>query len=346
MPKTHLDTSRKAVPATPERPVRAASEPPALLGLLGSGACRSGPALARQLGISRAAVWKQIAALRAAGLEIESGGDGYRLARPLDRLDPGTLLARLPAALRRRIGVLENHWRIDSTSSECLRRAAELPDRSFVFADWQDAGRGRRGRRWVSPPAANLQFSCLKRFSGGYAALSGLSLAVGVAVANALEDCGAAGIGLKWPNDLEHRGEKLGGVLIELGGEFMGPCHAVIGIGINVRVPEAVRRALDRPCTDLADVCGGSAPARNLLAAALIARLVAALDTFDASGFAAFAQAWGERDVLTGRTIRVDDARGAFEGTARGVDARGALQVRCGDGVRSVDSAEVSVRAK
>ncbi|MGH8183253.1 MAG: biotin--[acetyl-CoA-carboxylase] ligase [Rhodanobacteraceae bacterium] len=319
---------------------------PVVLGLLGSGARHSGPALARRLGISRAAVWKQITALRAAGLDIESSGDGYRLTQPLDRLDPAAILALVPASTRRRVGLLENHWRLDSTSSECLRRAAGLPDRSFVFADWQDAGRGRRGRQWISPPATNLQFTCLKRFSGGYAALSGLSLAVGVAVAGALEDCGAADIELKWPNDLMHRGAKLGGVLIELGGEFMGPCHAVIGIGLNVRVPDTVRRALGRPCADLAGLCGGALPSRNALAAALILRLVASLDSFDASGFAAFAQAWQERDALAGRVIRVDDARGAFEGTAAGVDARGALLVRCVNGLRSVDSAEVSVRAK
>ncbi|TAN02636.1 MAG: biotin--[acetyl-CoA-carboxylase] ligase [Rhodanobacteraceae bacterium] len=319
---------------------------PAVLDLLGSGACHAGPELARRLGISRAAIWKQIEALRAAGLDIESGSDGYRLTQPLDRLDPEAILMRLPGAVRRRLGVLENHWRIDSTSSECLRRVAALPDRSFVFADWQDAGRGRRGRQWISPPATNLQFSCLKRFSGGYAALSGLSLAVGLAVASALEACGADGIGLKWPNDLVHRDAKLGGVLIELGGEFMGPSHAVIGIGINVRVPAAVRRALDRPCADLAELCGDALPSRNALAAALITGLVASLDTFDAAGFAAFAGTWRERDALAGRVIHVDDARGAFEGKAAGVDARGALQVRCTDGLRSVDSAEVSVRAK
>ena len=131
-----------------------------------------------------------------------------------------------------------------------------------------------------------------------------------------------------------------------MGGEFMGPCHAVIGIGINVRVSEAMRRALEQPCTDLASVCGAEAPSRNILAAALVARLIEALDAFDIAGFAVFADAWSGFDALAGRTIRVDDARGAFEGTAEGVDVRGALRVRCADDVRCVDSAEVTVRAK
>jgi BirA family biotin operon repressor/biotin-[acetyl-CoA-carboxylase] ligase len=319
---------------------------PAVLALLASGECHAGPEMAQRLGISRAAVWKQIEALRAAGLDVQIGDSGYRLSPPLEWLDPAAIRAALPATVRRRVGVLENHWRLDSTSSECLRRAGELPDRSFVFADWQDAGRGRRGRQWVSPPATNLQFSCLKRFDRGYAALSGLSLAVGIAVAHALEDCGITAIGLKWPNDLVHDDAKLGGILIELGGEFMGPCHAVIGIGVNLRVPRAMRRALDRRCADLEHLCDGQAPSRNTLAVALIARLVDALDVFGDAGFAAFADAWATRDALAGRAIRVDDARGVFEGTAAGVDARGALRVRRGGAIECLDSAEVTVRAK
>ncbi|MDE2498179.1 MAG: biotin--[acetyl-CoA-carboxylase] ligase [Xanthomonadaceae bacterium] len=346
MLKSHTDTSRRRVPASRKGTRGVATGVPAVLALLASGDCHAGPDMARRLGISRAAVWKQIEALRAAGLDIESGGAGYRLAPPLEWLDPAAIRAALPAAVRRRIGGIENHWRLDSTSSECLRRAGGLPDRSFVFADWQDAGRGRRGRQWLSPPAANLQFSCLKQFACGYAALSGLSLAVGIAVANALEDCGAGGVGLKWPNDLVHDDAKLGGILIELGGEFMGPCHAVIGVGINLRVPQAMRRALDRRCTDLENLCGGKTPSRNTLAAALVARLVDALDVFDDSGFAAFADEWTARDALAGRAIRVDGARGVFEGTALGVDARGALRVRRVGGMECLDSAEVTVRPK
>ena len=317
-----------------------------MLALLASGGSHAGPELARRLGVSRAAVWKQIAALRDAGLDIESGAAGYRLACPLEWLDPAAIRAALPAAVRRRAGAIENHWRLDSTSSECLRRADALPDRSFVFADWQDAGRGRRGRAWLSPPAANLQCSSLQRFAGGYAALSGLSLAVGVAAARALEDYGAQGVGLKWPNDLVHGDAKLGGILIELGGEFMGPCHAVIGIGINLRMPQAMRDALDRPCTDLQTLTGEAAPSRNALAAALIARLVEAMDVFAESGFAAFADAWRTRDALAGRPVRVEGARGIIEGTAAGVDARGALRVRSAAGVECLDSAEVTVRAQ
>lgn len=346
MSNTHLDTSKPRLPAT--RDPRRAARPgmPRMLGLLAAGGALTGPELASRLGISRAAVWKQVETWRRAGLEIESGSQGYRLPHPLETLDVDRIRADLPAACRRRVGLLENHWRLDSTSSELARRAGDLPDLAFVFADWQQAGRGRHGRQWLSPPAANLQFSCLKRFAGGYAALSGLSLAAGIAAARALEDCGVRGVTLKWPNDLVHDDAKLGGILVELGGEFMGPCHAIVGIGINVRLPAGMRAKLERACTDLADLCGDAAPSRHALATAMIARLVETLDAFDASGFAAFTQAWAERDALAGRRIRVQGAHGTFDGTAAGTDARGALRVRIGEGIRVVDSAEVTVRAE
>jgi len=319
---------------------------PELLDLLSAGAPVSGADLARRLRVSRAAVWKQIEALRAAGLPVEAqAGHGYRLTRPLDRLDAAAIRRALPATVRKRLGALEVHWKLDSTSSEWLRRVEELPDRAFVFAEMQTAGRGRRGRSWVSPPMGNLAFSCLKRFDRGYAALSGLSLAIGVTVARALQACGVRGIGVKWPNDLVHGDAKLAGILVELGGEFLGPCHAVIGIGINLHLPDEARAAIAQPVTDLG-ACSGEVPSRNRLAAVMIEHLCEALDLFAASGFAAFASGYAERDALRGRTLRVDDPRGAFEGVAMGVDARGALRVCTSNGERLVDSAEVSVRAQ
>lgn len=318
-----------------------------LLDLLSAEAPVSGADLARRMGVSRAAVWKQIEALRAAGLPIEAhAGEGYRLMRPLDRLDAAAIRRSLPAPARKRLGTLEVHWKLDSTSSELLRRVDELPDRAFVFAEMQTAGRGRRGRSWVSPPASNLAFSCFKRFERGYAALSGLSLAVGVSAARALEACGVQGVGVKWPNDLVHHGAKLAGILIELGGEFLGPCHAVIGIGVNAHLPEDARAAIAQPVTDLGELGGGKVPSRNKLAAMLVEHLCDALEVFAASGFAAFASDYARYDALRGRTLQVDDPRGAFEGVAMGVDARGALRVRTTQGEKLVDSAEVTVRAR
>lgn len=317
---------------------------PALLDLLSADAPVSGARLAARMGISRAAVWKQVEALRAAGLPIEAhAGRGYWLSHPLELLDAAAIRRALDPAVRKRLGALEVHWRLDSTSSEWLRRAKGLPDRAFVFAETQTAGRGRRGRAWLSS-AMNLSFSCLKRFDCGYAAQSGLSLAAGVAVARALEDCDVPGVLLKWPNDLVSGDAKLAGILVEMGGEFLGPCHAVIGVGVNVHLPRDARAAIGQPVVDLAQLCG-TPPSRNLLAAALVRRLCEALDRFADAGFAAFADDYARRDALCGRALRIDDSRGAFEGVGAGVDARGALRIRTSAGERLLDSADITVRA-
>lgn len=323
----------------------ARSDPPPLLGLLSAQVPVSGAELAARLRISRAAVWKQIETLRAAGVVVEAcAGRGYRLARALEPLDAAAIRQALPTAVREHPGALETHWKLDSTSSELARRAARLPDRSFVFADMQTAGRGRRGRTWLSPPAGNVYFSCLKRFEQGYAALSGLSLAVGVAVLHALGDTGVGGVQLKWPNDLVTEQGKLAGILIELGGEFLGPCQAIIGVGINMHVPADARGAIEQPVADLETLCGGDPPKRNVLAAGLITRLCTALDDFARKGFATFANDYAQNDALFGRALRVEDPRGAFEGTGAGIDERGALRVRTSVGERIVDSADVSIR--
>ena len=317
----------------------------ALLTVLAHGAPVSGARLAASLGVTRAAVWKQIEALRAAGLSVAARpGLGYALETPLELLDARAIRTTLASAQRKRLGLLETHWRIDSTSSECLRRANALPDRAVVLAEQQTAGRGRRGRVWLSPPALNLYLSIFNRFDGGFAGLSGLSLAAGVALARALEGCGVQGVQLKWPNDAVAGGAKLAGILVELGGEFLGPCFAVIGVGVNLHLPPALRARAGQSVTDLAELCGGAPPARNRLAAALIGEMLDALDAFARDSFAVFVDDYARRDALRGKHLRLDDPRGAFDGVGAGVDARGALRVRTAQGVRTVDSADVSVR--
>jgi BirA family biotin operon repressor/biotin-[acetyl-CoA-carboxylase] ligase len=319
-----------------------------LLDHLSADAAVSGSALAARLGVTRAAVWKQVEALRAAGAPIEAAaGRGYRLAWPIEWLDRKRIALELDADQRRRLGGIAVHWQIDSTSSELLRSAAHsAADLLVCCAETQSAGRGRRGRGWRSPLGGNLYFSLLKRFDHGMGALTGLSLAAGVAVVAALADCGVTGTGLKWPNDVLARGRKLAGVLIELGGEFLGPCHAVIGIGINLRLPGAIAAGIDQPVIDVAALTGAEPPSRNRLAGRLLARLIEALDRFAAHGFAAFHDDYARLDLLDGRPVTVHAADGAHAGIAAGVDARGALRVRIGNGVHSFDSAEVSVRAR
>jgi BirA family biotin operon repressor/biotin-[acetyl-CoA-carboxylase] ligase len=319
-------------------------EPAAVLSALSAQHAVSGSELARRLGVTRAAVWKHIQALRDLGAPIEAAaGRGYQLAWPLETLDAGAIRALLEPALSKRVGNLDVHWQIDSTNSALLRQAAHgATDLSVCVAEVQSAGRGRRGRAWVSPLAGNVYFSLLKRFSGGMAALSGLSLVVGIALLQALQDCAVSGVGLKWPNDVLAQDRKLAGVLVELGGEFLGPCYAVIGVGINMRLPR--RANTGQPSIDLASLCGAAAPARNLVIARLLTRLADALGRFEQAGFVAFRDEFAQHDLLAGRAVRVQTADGVHDGIAEGIDARGALRVR-ESGIAAVyDSAEVSVR--
>lgn len=316
-----------------------------LLALLAPGEPISGERLAEQAGVTRAAIWKQIQTLRSRGVPIEArGAAGYRLPWPLQMLDAKQIRAGVPAPLRKRMGELEVHWELDSTSSELQRRGASLPDLSMVIAETQSAGRGRRGRSWLSPPGLNLYLSCLKRFDAGFAALSGLSLAVGVILQRALASVDIAEAGLKWPNDVLARGGKLAGILVELSGEYQGPCAAVIGIGLNLRLTDALREQAGQPSCDLATLADGAPPDRNAAAAALIVALVEGLSQFEREGFAGFVEDYARHDLLKEAPLRVQGAQGVLEGIGAGVDERGALLVRAADGMHRIDSADVSVR--
>jgi BirA family biotin operon repressor/biotin-[acetyl-CoA-carboxylase] ligase len=325
----------------------AAAVTPTLLTELAQGALVSGSALAARLGVTRAAVWKQVERLRESGLAVSAqAGGGYRLDAPIDLFDAARIGAALTSAERTRVGDIAVHWQLDSTSSELLRRAASDPrDRLACLAEIQSHGRGRRGRAWQMPLGGGIALSLLKRFDGGIASLAGLSLVAGIAAVQALEDCSIAEVGLKWPNDLVARSAKLGGILVELGGDSMGPCHAVIGIGINVRLDARDGAAIDQPWIDLATLADGNPPQRNRIAARLLVRLGAALDRFADAGFAGFADAYARHDMLHGRVVRVLRADVTRDGIAGGVDERGALRVAFADGECTIDSGEVSVRA-
>lgn len=320
--------------------------PPNLLAALSADHAVSGAELARRLGVTRAAVWKQIEHLRELGAPIEAAaGSGYRLAWPLQLLDANLIRNGLDATTRARVRSFAVHWQIDSTNTELQRRAAAASGIEICLAETQTAGRGRLGRAWQSPLGGNLAFSLLRRFDAGMAALSGLSLVVGVAVVEALTDCGVRDVGLKWPNDVLAEGRKLAGVLVELGGEFLGPCHAVIGVGINLRLPADARARIDQPVIDIASLPGAEIPSRNALAACLTTRLIGALDRFETQGFAAFTDDYARSDLLRGHKVRVLAAGTSSEGVAAGVDARGALIVHRGESATHYDSAEISVRA-
>ncbi len=315
----------------------------ALLRRLADGELHSGEALAATIGMTRARVSQLLKQAESYDLALERvRGRGYRLVGATPFLDGAMVAHGLEvhgAGLR-----VEVADHIDSTSGELLRRNAHTDIHGLLLAaEWQTAGRGRRGRRWISSIGGSLTFSLGWRFEQGAGYLSGLSLAVGVAIARALEAAGFHGVDLKWPNDLVHSGRKLGGILIELSGEALGPSVVVVGVGINVRLSGAMRAAIDQPVTDLAAI--SQTIDRNALLARIAAEIARALVLYGDSGFAAFRAEWQRRHALQDRRVEVLLPDGSVaRGNAAGVDADGALLVdRGGRRLRFV-SGEVSLR--
>ena len=219
--------------------------------------------------------------------------------------------------------------------------------RPKVFVtECQTAGRGRRGRQWQSPFAANLYLSIRFPVSGGFAALGGLSLAVGVAVAQALQELDSElPVTLKWPNDLLVNGAKVGGVLIELAGEMDGQVDVVIGVGVNGRMTGHQARDIDQVWTDLASELS-QMPSRTTLAACVLSHLLDMLPRFSQQGFAAFLDAFDRYDGVRGKAVQVQSGDQMILGQAAGVLADGALRVETPDGVREVYGGEVSLRVR
>lgn len=256
-----------------------------------------------------------------------------------------------PVLLKSRLAALAGRFDVDaldlcdSTSSELARRA-ELgaPAGTVLVADRQSAGRGRRGRTWLSAPEAGLTFSLLWRFSGSPTRLAGLSLAVGVALARALENLGAAGICLKWPNDLLLRqgGEyaKLAGILIELSSDRRGS-QAVIGIGLNLQPPDG---DLPQPAAGLGQALA-TMPDRHAVLAAILAALAAVLDVFAEQGFAAIRDEWQQRHAWQGAAVRLlGEGEVPISGRCLGVDTSGALLLETESGIQCIFSGDVSLR--
>jgi BirA family transcriptional regulator, biotin operon repressor / biotin---[acetyl-CoA-carboxylase] ligase len=320
-----------------------------LLSLLANGEFHSGQALADVLGVSRTAVWKQVNRLATdLGFAIESArGRGYRIPGGIDLLDAAQVTAALDAraaALLTRLEILDT---VDSTNAEVMRRIGQGASSGLVCsAERQTAGRGRRGRQWVSPYASNLYMSLLWEFSQGAAVLEGLSLAVGVAVARSLRACALPQVQLKWPNDVLFGGAKLGGILLEMTGDAAGRCQVVIGIGLNVAMPAAAGGAIDQAWTDIRTITANHYPGRNRLLAALLNELLPLVADFEQQGFSAWRDEWQSLDAFADAAIVLDTGAAQLGGIARGVDQRGALRLETTTGMQSIYGGEISVRAK
>ncbi len=309
----------------------------------------SGAELATRHGVSRSAVSDALKDASALGVPIFSlTRRGYRLAEPLVLLNLDDIRDRMASAKHRlALRVVDV---IDSTNTALLAQAAAgAPSGTCLAAELQTAGRGRRGRSWQSAVGSSLTFSLLWRFDTGAASLAGLSLVVGLAVADALRALGVAAE-LKWPNDILFRDQKLGGILIETQGDMLGPTVAVIGIGLNIRLPESMIDAIDQPATDIATASADApiaTPAlnRNALLAAVLTQLVDRLDQFQRSGFASLRDQWRALNAHQGQLINVHAPTETYVARVVDVGLDGGLIVDR-DGMQvSLSAAEISVRA-
>jgi BirA family biotin operon repressor/biotin-[acetyl-CoA-carboxylase] ligase len=324
-----------------------------LLRQLADGEFHSGEDLAATVGLTRARVSQVLKDAEAAGLALERmKGRGYRLLEAPDFLDAKRVRGQLELLAETHATtlplVIEVVDQIESTSSELMRRTQRRDvHRVALAAEWQTAGRGRRGRTWTAIAGGSLTFSLGWTFEQGAGFLAGLSLAVGVAVVRVLEAEGFREIALKWPNDLIHRHLKVGGILIELNGDALGPTTTVIGVGLNVRLPPAARKDIAVPVTDLASIARRKGPPidRNRLLACLLAELAAVLDVYAKEGFAPFVAEWQHRHAYQGKSVRLLLPDGAIvTGKVAGVDASGALVLADGPRRARFLSGEITMR--
>jgi BirA family transcriptional regulator, biotin operon repressor / biotin---[acetyl-CoA-carboxylase] ligase len=320
-----------------------------ILNLIADGEVHSGVDLARRLGVSRAAVCKRVKKLADLELRVTAmRARGYQLARPLEFLVPARIIAALPANLPKPFPTIEVLPTVGSTNSELLQRArsGQAAPGLILLAEQQTAGRGRRGRPWVSPFGRNLYLSALWRLESGLPALEGLSLVVGVVVAETLRSGFGIAAGLKWPNDIVVNGRKIGGILIELDGDLAGPLSVVIGIGINIDMTEAATQGIDQAWTDARSETGTSV-SRNDLSAQVIAGLAQALERFSLTGFKGFRQQWCRLDAFHGLPVNVSGpGSSSLTGIARGVDETGALLLETGEAVQAVSAGDVTLRSE
>jgi BirA family biotin operon repressor/biotin-[acetyl-CoA-carboxylase] ligase len=319
-----------------------------LLALLADGAQHTVESLARALGQPEAAVDDGAKALRASGVPVQAAANhGLRLGYPVELLDARRILEGLGGDQRANLQDLEVLFEVDSTNTRLLAAPPSAPGGTRAcLSELQHAGRGRRGRRWVAPFGSGIAFSLSWNCSNAVRTLPALSLGVGVAVSRALVRAGANGVVLKWPNDIWFRDRKIGGVLIETRAGQGGLTHVVIGIGLNVNLPEAARREIEAggvSVTAVADACE-QPPSRNFIAGAILDELLSMLAEYERSGFGAFRDAWIGLDALRGRRAQVMVGDQATVGIARGVDEDGALLLETSGRLQHFYSGEASLR--
>ncbi|WOE79043.1 bifunctional biotin--[acetyl-CoA-carboxylase] ligase/biotin operon repressor BirA [Pseudomonas protegens] len=314
-----------------------------LLELLKDGRFHSGQALGEALGVSRSAIWKQLQLL-----EVELGlvihkvrGRGYQLATPITLLNSAEINRRSSSSGAWDVRIFDS---VDSTNAEALRSIEGGGVAPFlVLAERQTAGRGRRGRKWVSPFAENIYYSLVLRIDGGLRQLEGLSLVVGLAVMRTLREYGIPGAGLKWPNDVLVGQKKVAGILLELVGDPADVCHVVLGIGINVNMQSA--EEIDQEWTSVR-LESGKVIDRNQLVARLGEILVAYLERHRLNGFSAIQGEWEQGHLWQGCAVSLIAGVNKVDGVVLGIDRQGALRLSVEGEEKTYSGGELSLRLR
>ncbi|ROR03365.1 bifunctional biotin--[acetyl-CoA-carboxylase] ligase/biotin operon repressor BirA [Erwinia sp. JUb26] len=308
-----------------------------LVSILANGEFHSGEQLGEQLGMSRAAINKHIQTLKEWGIDVFTvTGKGYSLSSPMQLLDEEDINAQLDDG---RLAVIPV---IDSTNQYLLDRMDTLQSGDACVAEYQQAGRGRRGRQWVSPFGVNLYLSMYWRLEQGPAAAMGLSLVIGIVLAEALQELGAADVRVKWPNDIYLEDRKLAGILVELTGKTGDAAQIVIGAGINLGMRAPAAEAINQGWVNLQEA--GVIVDRNALSARIVNKLRSALAQFEQDGLTPFVGRWARLDNFIDRPVKLLIGDREIFGIARGIDQQGGLILEQ-DGVRkSWVGGEISLR--
>lgn len=318
-----------------------------LIQTLSDGQFHSGEELGKNLAITRAAVWKLLQRVNDWDLELEAKTNkGYRLLQNIELLNITQLSSQLSAANKKLINKLEIFDLLTSTNDYLLQLMAKGSEKVQVcLAEKQAAGRGRRGKAWLSPYGRNIYLSIGWRFEQDPSQLTCLSLAVGVAVINALTHYGIKQpLDLKWPNDIYWQKRKLAGILIEITGETQGHCNIVIGVGLNLVMPQTLTEQINQPWIDIATLTQ-TKPERNKLTGILLDHLLSSLRLFEQKGFAPFKAQWQQYDCTLGKTVKIILPTSTIIGIGRGIDEKGCFLLENEQGnLQHFSSGEVSLR--
>ena len=296
---------------------------------LSDGEFHSGEDLGELLGISRAAISKHIKGIQEWGVDIyRVQGKGYQLSSPIDLLDYDIIQSASSAPV-------ELFPVIDSTNQYLLDSIDFLPSGAVCVAEYQAKGRGRRGCQWASPFGSNLYFSMYWQLESGVAAAMGLSLAIGVAIVDALEVLGATGLKLKWPNDLYFEDKKLAGILVEMSAQTGGVAHLVIGMGLNINM-KADTDAIDQPWANLNKVFNDNVPSRNQVVVELIRAWQQVLEQYEEQGMASFVKRWNELDNFKDKPIKLLMGNKEIYGIGKGINQQGGILLETEKGLRNL----------